>query len=449
MFWPSVKKKFSWQFKVAGLFLILLALSSCSKALALPSSEGMAVATVFLQQELPEAASADSITVKGTVTAESDSMPLPGVSVLVKGTKTETTTDENGTFSLSLTGESQTLVFSFVGYQKKEVPINGRTTLNVMLREEVVEMDDIVVVGYGSQRRQDLTGSISSISATEIQNKSITTAEQAVQGQVAGVQVIKNSGAPGGGSTVRIRGTNSIRAGNNPLYVVDGLPMGGGSSPTQSPLAMINPQDIVSIEVLKDASATAIYGARGANGVVLITTRQGRSGDTQVSFEATYGINKIRNKLNLLNTEQYINLANEAAANNDESAVFEKSADGYPDTDWQDEVFRSAPRQNYQLSVSGGSEDTRYSLSANFLNEEGILIGSGYQRGSLLSNVDKTIGDKFTIRNHLIVSKARYDIVETGGRGLSSIVNGVLQIPSVVPVKDETGNYVFQTENTI
>src|SRR5699024_521523 len=190
-------------------------------------------------------------------------------------------------------------------------------------------------------------------------------------------------------------------------------------------------------------------GARGANGVVLITTRQGRSGDTQVNFEATYGINKIRNKLDLLNTEQYINLANEAAANNDESAVFEKSADGYPDTDWQDEVFRSAPRQNYQLSVSGGSEDTRYSLSANFLNEEGILIGSGYQRGSFRINFDKTIGDKFTIGNNLIVSKARYDIVETGGRGLSGIVNGVLQIPSVVPVKDENGNYVFQTENTI
>src|SRR5699024_4350230 len=177
---------------------------------------------------------------------------------LVKGTKTGTTTDENGTFSLSLTGEGQTLVFSFVGYQKKEVPINGRTTLNVVLREEVVEMDDIVVVGYGSQRRQDLTGSISSISATEIQNKSITSAEQALQGQVAGVQVIKNAGAPGGGSTVRTRRPNSSRAGNNPLSVVDGLPMGGGPSPTQSPLAMINPQDIVSIEVLKDASATAI-----------------------------------------------------------------------------------------------------------------------------------------------------------------------------------------------
>lgn len=374
---------------------------------------------------------------------------MAGVSILVKNTKRGTTTNKNGRYNIEVSGDQKTLVFSFVGYQTKEVPVDEKTTIDVQLQKKVSQLEDVVVVGYGSQRRQDLTGSVSSISASDIENQSITSPQQALQGKVAGVQVVKNSGAPGGGSTVRIRGTSSIRAGNNPLYVIDGLPIGGGSSPSQNPLSLINPQDIVSIEVLKDASATAIYGARGANGVILITTKRGGEGKTRVDFEAQYGVSQIRNKLDLLNTQEFVTLANEAAANNGEEAVFKSPPANYPNTDWQEEVFRPAPQQSFQLSVSGGNEDTRYALSANFLNKKGILIGSGYKRGSFRINFNKQVSNNFTIGNHLIISQDNYNLIETGGRGLSGIVNGALQIPSVVPVKDKNGNYVFQTPNTI
>ncbi|MDR8390669.1 SusC/RagA family TonB-linked outer membrane protein [Aliifodinibius sp. S!AR15-10] len=402
-----------------------------------------ALGKTSFQQDLQNA-NADTITVTGTVTSQEDEKPLPGVSVLIKGTKEGTTTDEKGRYTIEVPANKSTLSFSFLGYKTQEVAIDGKKTINVRLKREVEEMEDVVVVGYGTQRKQDLTGSISSVTANEIQDQNITSADQALQGRVAGVHVTKNSGAPGGGSTVRIRGTNSIRGGNNPLYVIDGMPIGGGSSPSQNPLSLINPQDIASIEVLKDASATAIYGARGANGVVLITTKQG-GGNTQVSFEAKYGINQVRKKLDLLNRQEFMSLANEASTNSGGNLVFTQTASEYANTDWQEEVFRRAPRQDYQLSVSGGNEGTRYAISANFLNEKGILIGSDYKRGSFRINFDKQVSNNFSIGNNLVVSQAYYNLIETGGRGLSGIVNGALQIPSVVPVKDQNGNYVYQT----
>lgn len=446
-----VGRNFSYFAKSTVGFLLIFSLASCAYAVTLYASSGSPVKSKTGGYSFQQSASADTTVIEGTVTSEEDDEPLAGVSIRIKDTKKGTTTDEKGQYSLDTSTEDDViLVFSFVGYQAKEVPVDGRTTIDVSLQKEVEEMDDIVVVGYGSQRRQDLTGSVSSISSDDIQKQSISSAEQALQGQISGVEVTRNSGAPGGGSTVKIRGTNSIRAGNNPLYVIDGMPVGGGSSPSQNQLSLINPQDIVSIEVLKDASATAIYGARGANGVVLITTNRGDDqGATMVDFEAKYGVNNVREKVSLLNSQQFIELANEAAVNSGGNPIFSGSADNYPDTDWQDEVFRTAPQQSYQLSVSGGNENTRYAMSANYLNEEGILIGSGYKRGSFRINFDKTVSDRFTIGNNLIVSQAYYDLVETGGRELSGVVNGALQIPPVVPVKDENGNYVFQTENTI
>jgi len=445
MLWTSVNRRISWKLKTAALFLLLFTIAPGTFAYAFFSPRVLN----NVQQSFEQTSNEDSLTVSGTVLSAKDNTPLSGVSVVVKGTQTGTTTDEEGVYSLTLTEEDQTLVFTFVGYQKKVVPVKGRTSIDILLQEEVVEMNDIVVIGYGSQRRQDLTGSISSVSSSDIENQSITSVQEALQGQIAGVRVIRNSGAPGGGATVNIRGVNSIRAGNNPLYVIDGMPIGGGSSPSQNPLALVNPQDIASIEVLKDASATAIYGARGANGVVLITTKQGTSGDVHVDFEMKYGVQNIRNKLDLLNTEEYVSLANEAATNDELDPVFSQPADQYAETDWQDEIFRSAPKQDYQLSVSGGDDDTHYSLSANFLNEKGIIIGSGFKRGSFRINFNKQVSDRFSIGNNLILSKSHYNLVKTGGRGLSGIVNGALQIAPVVPVTDQHGNYVFQTENTI
>ncbi|SHF19286.1 TonB-linked outer membrane protein, SusC/RagA family [Fodinibius roseus] len=452
MFRTSVKRTFSYLFKAILLLVVLLALPSLAYALGLSTSS---IFSSAFQQQVQSAESADTITVEGTVSSDSAGKPLPGVSVLLKGTKRGTTTDKQGHYSLEVSAErEQILSFSFVGYETREVPVQGREKIDVTLKKEVTEMEDVVVVGYGNQRRQDLTGSVSSISAADIQNESVTSPDQLLQGRVAGVRVTRNSGAPGGGSTVRIRGVSSLRAGNDPLYVIDGLPVGGGSSPDQNPLSLINPQDIVSIEVLKDASATAIYGSRGANGVVLITTEQG-GGNTRVDFEAKYGISNVRKKLDLLNSNEFITLANEAVVNNnnednnpgnDEPLIFDPGG-SYPDTDWQEEVFRSAPQQSYQLSLTGGGEGTQYAISANFLNEEGTLIGSGYRRGSFRINFNKQVSNRFTIGNNLIVSRANYDLIESGGRGLSGIVNGAIQIPATVPVKDENGNYVFQTEN--
>ena len=448
MFFSSIKKSYSYLIKTLLIFSLILALSSWAYSLGfghpVPSTNARSY-----QQKLPTVRSDSVRTIRGAVSSKKDGNPLAGVSILVKDTKNGTTTDKDGHYTIDVSTDQKTLVFSFVGYETKEVAIEGKTTIDVQLQKKVAQLEDVVVVGYGSQRREDLTGSISSISASDIEKQSITSPQEALQGQIAGVRVTKNSGAPGGGSTVRIRGTSSIRAGNNPLYVVDGLPISGGSSPSQNPLSLINPQDIVSIEVLKDASATAIYGARGANGVVLITTKQGGEGQTRVDFEAKYGVSQIRNKLDLLNTREFVSMANEAATNDGGEPVFTSPANSYPNTDWQDEVFRSAPQQSYQLSVSGGNEDTRYALSANFLNKKGILIGSGYKRGSFRINFNKQVSDNFTIGNNLIISRDHYNLIETGGRGLSGIVNGALQIPSVVPVKDDNGNYVFQTSNTI
>ncbi len=423
--------------------LILFLLLFCS-----PYSQAESFIAVIQVVPAADQATQQDTTVRGTVTSARDGNPLPGVTVKVKGTNIGTATDKTGAFNLKVPEGGEVLTFSLLGFQDKEVKINGRSQINVSLQEEVKELDQLVVIGYGSRYRKDLTGSVSSVSKATIEKQTVSSPEQLLQGQVSGVQVTKNSGAPGGGSTVRIRGVNSINAGNNPLYVIDGLPIGGGSSPDQNPLSLINPQDIVSIEVLKDASATAIYGSRGANGVIIITTNQG-GGNTLVDFEAKYGMNNVRKELDLMNSQQFIALANEAAANDGAPDLFTDSPSSYPNTDWQDEVFRSAPQQSYQLSVTGGNEDTQYALSANFSNEQGILIGSDYRRGSFRINFDKDVSDKFTIGNNLIISRADYGLIETGGRGLSGVVNGALQIPSVVPVRDENGNYVFQTPNTI
>lgn len=390
----------------------------------------------------------DSLVIKGTVISAQDSISIPGVNIKVQGKKIGTVTNNQGKYSIRVPKSAEVLIFSYVGYKTEEIPINGRTVINVKLEKKVEDLKELVVLGYGSVYRKDLTGAVASISQAELKRQTATSPAQLLQGRVAGVRVIKNSGAPGGGATVRIRGVNSIRAGNSPLYVIDGVPISGGSSPSQSPLSLINPQDIVSIEVLKDASATAIYGSRGANGVILITTKQG-GGPTRVNLNVSYGTSQVRNKIDLLNTRQYIELANEAAVNNGKSPIFTEPASSYPNTDWQEEIFRVAPRQNYQLSVTGGNKNTQYAISANYLNEKGIVIGSEFNRYSFRVNFDKQIDDNFRIGNNLTLSYATYNLVKTGGRGLSGIVSGALQLAPVKPVKDENGNYVFQTEHTI
>ncbi|WP_308991075.1 TonB-dependent receptor [Mariniflexile litorale] len=395
--------------------------------------------------------------VKGTVSDEAG-LPLPGVSVIIKNTSTGTATDFDGNYTINASSNA-ILVFSYLGYKTQEISVNGGSTVNVKLAEDTSELDEVVVVGYGSVKKSDLTGSVASISASELNSSPITSMEQGLQGRIAGVQITNNSGAPGGGISVKIRGTTSILNGSEPLYVIDGFPVtgqsqfatnsgrsGDASSGTdytvnQNPLAALNPSDIESIEVLKDASSAAIYGVRGANGVILITTKRGRKGIPKISYNGYTGIQSISDKIEMMNAEQFQNIYNEAAANSPipDPVVF-SGAPAY-NTDWQDLIFRNAMIQNHQIGVSGGSENIQYNLSANIFNQEGIIKGSDFKRFSLRSNLDINASDKFKIGNSLSVSRSINNAAETEGEATNSITATALQMAPTLPVYQPDGTY--------
>ncbi len=306
----------------------------------------------------------------GTVTTATGDA-LPGVTVLVQGTTNGTITDLDGRFQIDAP-DNGTLVFSFMGYESQTHPINGRTTFNVSMSEETVGIDEIVVVGYGTMKRSDITGSVVSVGAEDLKKTVVTSADQALQGRAAGVQVTANSGSPGGGISVSIRGVNSLN-GNEPLYVIDGVAIDGQTNGNSSALSTINPSDIVSMEVLKDASATAIYGSRASNGVVLITTKKGQAGKPTISYEGYYAIQQIPTKLETMNLREYAELYNERVdvlgwGEREEFADPSVLGEG---TDWQSEIFRNAAMQSHQLSVSGGSDNTQYLISGGYYTQDG------------------------------------------------------------------------------
>ena len=261
--------------------------------------------------------------ITGTVTA-TDGETMPGVNVVIKGSTSGTVTDATGKFALSVPGNDAVLVFSFIGYASQEVAVGNRSVVDVALAPSLETLSEVVVIGYGTVKKSDLTGSVSSVKAAELKAVPTTSFEQALQGRAAGVQVSQTSGQPGAEASIRIRGTSSILAQNEPLYVIDGMLInsstgdvtaGGGLGQRISPLSAINPGDIESIEILKDASATAIYGSRGANGVILITTKRGKKGASAVDFESYYGVQEASNKIDLLNAQQFAALVNEAKTN--------------------------------------------------------------------------------------------------------------------------------------
>ncbi len=376
--------------------------------------------------------------ISGKVNA-SDGSGLPGVSVIVKGTTTGTASDAEGKFSLAAPADG-TLVFSFIGYVTEEVAIGGRSQVNVSLVPDVKSLDEVVVVGYGTQRKSDVTGSLSSVSAKEIKAVPITGVGQALQGRAAGVQVTQSSNAPGGQVSIRVRGGNSILGGNEPLYVIDGFPVYNESG------ANINPNDIESIEILKDASATAIYGSRGANGVVIITTKRGKAGQNRVEFESYVGIQEVRKMLPMLNATEYALLVNEAQTNAGKVPVFtdEQIAGFGEGTNWQEEIFRKAPQQNYQLTISGGNEKTRYALSGNYLSQQGVIIHSKFDRGSFRFNFDHKITDRINIGSSLNVNRTRNNAVPTDADGGTSgtVVYGALNFSPTQPVYNPDGSLV-------
>ncbi|WP_439583686.1 TonB-dependent receptor [Dyadobacter bucti] len=380
--------------------------------------------------------------VKGKVSDESGG-GLPGVSIVLKGTQRGTTTSTDGTFTLEIEEKDAVLIFSFVGYLSKEVTVGALTTLDVTLSVDNKALEEIVVVGYGTVKKSDLTGSVSQVKAKELNSYPSTNVLQALSGRSAGVQVVQNTGAPGAPVSVRVRGTNSIQGSNEPLYVVDGFPL-SGSNPT-----VLNNADIENIEILKDASATAIYGSRGANGVVLITTKRGKAGKTSVDFETSYSTQSLRKRLDMMNATEYATFYNEQAANDKMKPYFtQQQVDGFgPGFDWQDFVFRKAPMKTTSLNVSGGSEKTQFSLSGSTFNQDGIIRGSDYNRYSLRANVSHAISSKLSVNfaGTLTRVKSNAQNSQGGNRG-GSLIAGAISAPPILTPYNEDGTYrVFGT----
>ena len=372
--------------------------------------------------------------VTGTVVDENN-LPLPGVAVLIKGSTTGTVTDVDGNYSLSV-DPNDTLLFSFIGFQRIEIPVRGQSIINVTMIEDVESLGEVVVIGYGTVRKNDLTGSVSSLDDENFNTGAQVSVGQLIQGRVAGVQITQASAEPGGAFSIRIRGATSITAGNEPLFVIDGLP--------SEPQNAINPGDIESIEILKDASATAIYGSRGANGVVLITTKQGKAGKMKIDYEMHAGFQEVENQLDLLSTDEYISFINGIRADRGQEPQFspEQIAAIGAGTDWQDEIFRSAFVQNHQLSLSGGSERTKFYVSLNYFDQDGVVISSGIKRYTSRVNISHT-EDRFKFGINLNTSLVRNDRVPLGN-GINiqaSTIGTALQFDPTLPVFDENGSF--------
>lgn len=385
--------------------------------------------------------------VTGTVSTDAGEL-LPGVNVLIKGSSRGTTTNSDGVFTLGDVKSGDVLVFSFIGYSTQELTVGAQTNFTVKLMTDVETLNEVVVVGYGTQRKIETTGSIASVKASDLVQTPVTNVAQGLQSRVAGVQITQNSSAPGGNVSVRIRGTNSINGTSEPLYVVDGIQVSNSGGITElSPLSTINPSDIESVDVLKDASATAIYGARGANGVVLITTKRGKSGATRVSYEGYYGVQKIRKTLDVLNAAEFAQLENEVF----KTQVYADPAAEGEGVDWQDLIFRSAPIQNHQLSVNGGTNKTQLALSLNYFDQDGIIIASNFKRYSLRLNLDHQISDRvktgvsimgsYNVNNGVTTGS---ETVGDGGVVLSSIVGAALGAPPTLkPFRDDGSIFPF------
>jgi len=404
---------------------------------------------------LPQA-NMQEIVIRGNVTSGEDGSALPGVSVSVKGSNLATVTNTAGDYTIQVPDRNSVLVFSYIGYVSVEIPIGDKTSIDAALTPDLKSLDDVIVVGYGTQRKRDVTGSVASVSSSQIEKIPVSSLDQALQGQVAGVQVMASDGAPGGNINVLIRGVGSISNSNAPLYVIDGLPgVEGGNS--------INPSDIASIEILKDASATAIYGSRGANGVVLITTKGGQEGQNLVELDASYGFQQASKRLDLMNAQEYAEMVVDGRNNgwlerggpgasiDDPNSVRAGSykiqekylhPENLQTTDFQDYIFQTAPFQKYQLTASGGKKDLRYYMSGEFFDQEGIIIETGMKRYSLRSKIDAELSDRLKLQLILAPTYLTQDKANTTGHYQSrGVLLSAWAMPPDVPMYNEDGSY--------
>ena len=413
--------------------------------------------------------------VTGKVTSSEDGSALPGVNVVVKGTTTGTVSDSDGSFRISVPNSGAILSFSFIGFLSQDVEVGARTSVDVILSPDVKQLTEVVVVGYGTQLKQDLTGNIAKISGDNVQNIPVTTIEQAIQGRAAGVLVTSQNGKLGQGMNIRIRGSSSISASNEPLYVIDGMIVTtdnlSSNGAATNPMADINTNDIQSIEILKDASAAAIYGSRAANGVVLITTKRGKAGKTNFSANIQYGSSKPTRHREFLNAEQYVELMRESAINNDVADGFDpvNNPADYPgswlefwedfmdylggDTDWRNletntnwekEAFQKASLMSFDLSASGGNEKTQFFFGGGYTDQDGILIGNAFKRISGRMNLDHKATDRLSYGINVNIAKTINDRL-AADNAFSTPLQLAAQAP-ITPVRDKQGNLYSNTE---
>ncbi|MFO8000105.1 MAG: TonB-dependent receptor [Marinilabilia sp.] len=364
---------------------------------------------------------AQEISVQGTVT-DQDDQPLPGVSVVVKGTTQGTITNNSGDYSISVDQES-TLVFSFIGMKNREIPVDGQSRIDLTMEEEMATLDELVVVGYGSVRKKDVTTSVSSVSTREMEKKPITNVAQAIQGRAAGVSVMEPSGAPNEGMVVRVRGTTSLNGNNDPLYVVDGVPM--------TDISYLSSNDIESMQILKDASSAAIYGSRAANGVVMITTKSGADGEARISFNGHVGITDLTNEIEPLNLSQYRELMNDMELNIN-------LPDNLTDrTDWYEETYQTAVTQNYQVSASNGDDKMSYYLTGGYTREEGVIDVSFFERYNFKAKIQNEIRPWLNVGGN--VSYSDYSgngIISGTGANRAGVVLSIVNTPTYASIWD-------------
>lgn len=403
---------------------------------------------LFVAMGMSSLASAQR-TIKGVVTDGQSGEALIGANVLVIGTSSGTITDIDGTYEIRVPDGASQIEITYTGYASQRIALTASNVYDVKLDAGSV-LDEVVVIGYGSVKKSDATGAVASVNSDDFNKGIITSPEQLIQGRAAGVQVTNNSGEPGGGVNVRIRGTSSVRAGNNPLYVVDGVPLSGddisgggfdvglGRQTTRNPLSFLNPNDIASIDILKDASATAIYGSRGANGVVIITTKNGTSGKGALSYDYSVGFSNITKKVDVLSKDAFLD-AYESFNGADARALVDKKGE----TDWQDEILRTGITHNHNLSFGGGDKSSNYRFSIGYQDQEGIIKEAGQKRTSASFNGSKKfLNDRLKIGSQLTVSKIHDDAVpiseNVGFEG--DLWSNALKANPSLSVRDSAGN---------
>ena len=381
--------------------------------------------------------------ITGVIT-DQNKEPIIGANVLVKGTTNGTITDLDGKFTLQVP-EQAVLEISYIGYITNEISVKDKIHLTVQLKEDAQNLDEVVVVGYGTMKKSDLTGSVSSLSTEDITRGFAMSPDMALRGKTAGVQIVTQSGQPGAGGVVRIRGNSSILGSNEPLYVVDGVPLSGGDSAegvdgvSSSPLTTISPSDIESMEILKDASATAIYGSRGANGVVMITTKQGKEGRFVANLNITTGFQKIGHRLELTSPTEWAEMWNEYMDYKN-NGVGKYDLNQLPaQTDWIDAGFRTALLQNYELSLRGGTNKLRYMLSGGYSDQEGIVIGTDFKRYTLRTNLENDFNKWLSIGANISASRTETNSVSQGSIDDGNIMGYLTLASPVVPIYDEDG----------